>query len=310
MKNKTGNLIQKLLRFIFNICPFNLGYYQIFKLINKFPFKNKEQLLYVKSLGCSIYFNPSTFLGKHLYYFGKFEDLTTDFLKKHLIPNMVFYDIGANIGYYSCLAAKAVSPHGSVYAFEPQLACSAVLKKNAAINNFNNIHILQTALSDIDTNGRIYSRNSVTYDGHACLCDKGDSAFINSESVKCATLDHLIMSKTIPSCDIMKIDVEGAEYKVLKGASNLLINTPPKLIAIEVINEHLQLFGSTDKEVLELLQRHGYRTAFYRRGRWHPFISIVSYKKAGSPPNFVAVHDMPDNQKILRTVGFKNGTNA
>ena len=72
--------IQKFLRFLLNNYPFYIGHDQIFQRIDKFSFCEKEDLLYVKSIGCELYLDPRTYLSRHLYYFGIYEPLIVKFL--------------------------------------------------------------------------------------------------------------------------------------------------------------------------------------------------------------------------------------
>lgn len=293
------NHLRKLLRICLNRYPFDFGHDKIFNWVDKYSFKKDEELTYVRGIGCLMYLDPKTYLARHIYYFGTYEPMCVKFLKRILKPGMVFYDIGANFGFYSLLAAQRIAPNGAVFAFEPQSKCCSMLIKSMAANKLKNIRIHQIALSDEDGEGRIYQL-SETNIGQASLW-RGKGKTFGSEVVKCVTIDYLIKNKELPPCDIMKIDVEGAEQNVLKGANELFLKSPPKVIVFEGIDVNLKRFDSSLDELLRTLKKNNYKIVFAKRGRWHPFISMSNYERKGSPPDFLAIH----NSYIDRVVDLK-----
>ena len=78
----------------------------------------------------------------------KYERATTDLLKDLLHPGMIFVDVGANIGYFSLLAANLVGTEGTVYAFEPEPGNHELLRKNIELNSYSNIVMIQKAVSN------------------------------------------------------------------------------------------------------------------------------------------------------------------
>jgi FkbM family methyltransferase len=278
---------QKIIKRIVSLYPLSFGHSQLFNIIDKFPFEEKENVFYIKSLQCPMYLDPRTYMSRHLYYFGVYEPQVSRLLKKFLEPGMIFYDIGANFGYYSLLASKAVSKEGIVYAFEPQKGCCRFLLKNIKVNKLYNVRLYRCALSDRIEKKKIYqlSRTNV---GQASLSRKGLSAF-GSENVNCCSIDSLIESKEILPCNAMKIDVEGGELNVLKGAVSHLSNNPPRIIVFEAIEEHLKRFEASIKQVLSFLENFNYIMFFGKRGKWTPFKTFEYYKAKGSPPDFVAI---------------------
>ena len=112
---------------------------------------------------------------------------------------------------------------------------------------------------------------------------------IESENIRCVTVDDLVSEGKTPPCDVIKIDVEGAEHEVLLGAKSLLKDNPPGVIFFECIDEHLSRFGSTTKQLTDYLIGFGYGLEYARRGKWRSF-DMESYLKDGSPPDFIATH--------------------
>jgi FkbM family methyltransferase len=163
------------------------------------------------------------------------EEVFLDLLK----PGDVVYDIGANIGWFSMLAARRVGPDGAVYAFEPSLANAVYLRMNAATNGFDNVVVVPAAVDDRDGWGRFTEDSSL--EGH--LSSDGESL------VPLLSLDAWPEAAGCRPPDLLKIDVEGAEVGVLEGMRGLLSAVRPALI----IELH-----ETGAEVGEVLRDAGY----------------------------------------------------
>jgi len=143
----------------------------------------------------------------------------------------VFYDIGANIGFFSVLAGRLVSRDGAVYAFEPVSKNAALVEKNASLNDFKNIKVFQIAVSDQTGKSELLL---ASYAGGAVLKDAGvPPDFSGSTFVETSTIDDFLKLQDIRPPDVVKIDVEGAELHVLNGMVETLRKWSPKFI-IEV----------------------------------------------------------------------------
>jgi FkbM family methyltransferase len=158
--------------------------------------------------------------GEHGYWLGSYEMGKRKAFEDEITPGAVVYDVGANVGYYSLLAAVLSGVEGKVYAFEPLPRNIDYLRKHAAINHFINIEIIQAAVSD-HSGEAFFDLGASTAMGH--LAAAGEI------KVKMTSLDELLASGQILPPDFIKIDVEGAEYEVLKGAKELLIKHRPVL---------------------------------------------------------------------------------
>jgi FkbM family methyltransferase len=134
-------------------------------------------------------------------------------LRARLEPGMVVCDIGANSGFYSLLMASAVGHRGLVYAFEPQPGNLVFLRKHLEINRATNVIVSGEAIADFVGEAR-FSAHRGSYAGR--LEDEGQLR------VPVVTLDHLHANGRLQPADVLKIDVEGAELGVLKGARAFL----------------------------------------------------------------------------------------
>jgi FkbM family methyltransferase len=147
------------------------------------------------------------------YYGGQPHEYGTEkVFRKVLKHGDVVVDIGANVGYYTRIASKLVGSNGVVLAFEPMPAALRVLQMNCT--DLSNAKLFSLALSDRESDAIFYVRKS------------GDMSSLSSDScakpiqVKTSTADNVLMN--CAKIDFIKIDVEGFELEVIRGAHNIL----------------------------------------------------------------------------------------
>jgi len=128
-------------------------------------------------------------------------------------------DIGAYVGDTALWFSKAVGPQGKVYAFEPEPSNFAKLKANLERNKVTNVIPLQLALSENEGEMRVSSGA-----GSSVITQAG-----TGKSVKVTTIDKFVEANTLPRVDFIKMDVEGYESKVLKGAQETIKTFKPSL---------------------------------------------------------------------------------
>ncbi len=178
---------------------------------------------------------------------GEVEPAVQNILADWLRPGMVFYDLGANIGLFSLLAARIAGPSGQVFSFEPDAAVAERLRRNIARNAFSHVTVVNAgvwsatgkmnfipagAASPDQGTGRIASGNTPA----EILCD-------------CVALDDFM--EGAPPPDAIKCDVEGAELEVFRGAEKLLMSHRPWIL-YEVHSE------ANRRACREILARFGY----------------------------------------------------
>lgn len=151
--------------------------------------------------------------GVNGYWLGSYESEQVRFFEKIVKKDWVIFDIGAHVGFYTLLSAELVGKDGKVFSFEPLIDNYEYLKKHIEINNYKNITSLNVAVSNKDGSA-FFRKGENTSMGH--LTSNGEI------KVRTITIDNLINNKKLPIPDVLKIDVEGAELAVLKGAVNLL----------------------------------------------------------------------------------------
>ena len=146
----------------------------------------------------------------------------TAFIKKVLKPGMTFVDVGANIGYFTLLAARIVG-QGHVYAFEPEQTNFELLSKSVKANDLENVDIYQKVLSDKEGLTKLYLADSTQPQSHSLTFQKDR----RSIDVISTTLDSFWNSIGRPQIDFLKIHVGGDEATVLAGGSEVLQQTRP-----------------------------------------------------------------------------------
>ena len=164
--------------------------------------------------------------GKFIFAFREYYEPELAYLEKVLSPGKVFIDVGANFGVYTLVASKLAGAAGKVIAIEPTAQSFAVLRQNIALNHFANVRAFQVALTQ--TRGKAWLYHGWDPVGNSLGMDplRGDEG----EEVQTESLDNLLEENSIDRVDVIKVDVEGAEELVLRGATRTLITNSPVVI--------------------------------------------------------------------------------
>lgn len=145
-----------------------------------------------------------------------------------LRPGMTFYDLGANIGFFSLLAGRLVGVNGHVIAFEVDPEIAARLRENLSRNNMHHAQVVQKAIwSECAEVLFVRADPLQSPDRGLGKVSRGGGEF-GAIRVEAVSLDDFTVSHPAP--DVVKCDVEGAEVAAFQGASNLLSNKHPILI--------------------------------------------------------------------------------
>jgi FkbM family methyltransferase len=188
--------------------------------------------------------NPRT--GQH-YLHGQVESIIQGILVERLREGMVFYDLGANIGLFSLLAARLVGVTGRVISFEPDPETAVRLERNIARNGYQNMTVVQAG---------VWSKSGVRrfMIADASSPDHGVGRFTEDanghDMVECVALDDI--AKKVVAPDAIKCDVEGAEIEVLQGAKQVLREHKPWIVC--------ELHSDANRVMAgEILKQFGYR---------------------------------------------------
>jgi FkbM family methyltransferase len=162
------------------------------------------------------------------YWTGAHEPAVQDQLLSSLKLGDVFWDLGAHIGFFTLIASRLVGPNGHVHAFEPHTENRGRLEQSLALNGTTNVSIHSEAFGSKPGPGRLRRSDSSLMWSLMSEKDTGDG-----ELVECTTLD--VMTERLGCPDMIKVDVEGAEWSVLQGGDSLLARNTV-LIVVEFLS--------------------------------------------------------------------------
>jgi len=143
-----------------------------------------------------------------------------------LEPGMNVVDVGANLGYYTLLAAKAVGKTGRVWGFEPEPHNFLLMMKSIHASNFHNVEPVQMALSDKAGTGKLYLAPPSEPNAHTLTQDRG----MGSLDVPTTSLDDFWQAKGAGRLDLLKVHVFGDEPIVLRGSRRVLHDSRPMVV--------------------------------------------------------------------------------
>jgi FkbM family methyltransferase len=158
--------------------------------------------------------------GVHGYWWGTYEPEMQSAVRRTVTRGAVFFDVGAHAGYYSLLASRLVTATGRVVAFEPDTRNLGYLKEHLRLNRAGNVTVIQAAVADASGTEHFAAEQS----GFG-----GALSGVGSVTVTTATINGLVGAGTVPTPAYLKIDVEGAEFRVLCGARKVLRSAQPTI---------------------------------------------------------------------------------
>ena len=175
----------------------------------------------------------------------------------HLATGGVFYDIGANVGFFTLLAARRVGCDGAVYSFEPVHENAAAIRRNVGLNGLANVSVFEVALDELSRTGSLFITK---WDGGASLSTAAVARGVSVEqrAVEVMALDDLVAAEGLRPPSLVKIDVEGAELGVLRGMVRTIERFRPVLV-YEVDDGEKAAFSRRWKALDDFVAALGYR---------------------------------------------------
>jgi len=211
--------------------------------------------------GCFEIRNYRETIQRKIYFFGYWERRETLLVRRLLRPGDVFIDVGANLGWFTVLAARCVGPTGKVVSFEPCGRHYEHLQSNLRLNQLTNVIPEKLALSDT-AGTAVLSGMHERNEGLGTIIGGSDR---RGETVSTVRFDdYWAATGYDTTIRIIKMDIEGAEIKALLGMADTLRRKLCEYLIIEVSKKDLRRAGATPEDVLGLLASHGY--GLYRIG--------------------------------------------
>lgn len=194
-----------------------------------------------------------------IYYGLGYEPEVTGIVSKIIKSGDTVLDVGANVGWFTTLFGKLVGPNGRVIGFEPVPYNFERLSEHIDINFLkNNTELLQVAVGKESGTADIHIFENRTK-ARSSLSSLNETSNFVKIPVSLVSLDDVLSERGISSIALMKVDVEGAEYGVLLGASKLLSAHDAPIVITEINNDVNDSFGYKASDIKDLLENYGYR---------------------------------------------------
>ncbi len=235
-------------------------------------------------------------LCKYIYF--SFEETEINFLRRFLQPGDCFFDIGANIGLFTLHASPTVGNTGFIYAFEPTPVTYARLQNNIILNNFQNIKAENIGLSSSIETVEFHVANN-GYDAWNSIASLNQLEDCSIIKINTNTIDNYILANNIQHVDLIKLDVEGWEYNVLKGAHDLMSKPDSPVMLVEFTETNAFAAGYYCGELFDYVKSFGYEWYSFDMGTntlnlqqkklHYPYENLIAIKDLNSCYNRLGV---------------------
>jgi FkbM family methyltransferase len=239
--------------------------HQIQNVIRSLQFRGKVRLtthitprrglVTAQVFGQQLELDLGNFLDRMIY-MGCYEPLNTHRFKRVLKPGMCVVDVGANIGYFTLLAASLVGRSGRVFSIEPWPPNFTILENTAAQNSLEQVRTFPFGLGASEGLGRVAQADQRLFNNRTASMAGDEETGV---SVVVKTLDQCIAEWGLSRIDLLKIDVDGYETQILEGAKEALRGRVIRNIVIELNEYWLTRAKSSPAAVCALLRSAGFR---------------------------------------------------
>jgi FkbM family methyltransferase len=254
------------------------------RLFGKMPTGKYFRIVNLKK-GIKIKVDIGEYIGSHLYYFKEFERDTYESLQKLMIKGKCFFDIGGNVGLISLMVNQICAGDVKIYIFEPAPDNFKLLKDNIKMNGIDNAILNNVAVSS-DSSGTL-TLNLYEDQAYNSVYLLDRVPFRSKIKVPVLSIDGYIEKQKISpdTIELIKIDVEGYEYNVFKGALKLLTEYSPKILC-EISYANLAKSGLSPYDVISSLLSFGYRCYVYENKSFRDIINIKNSELGYKYRNF------------------------
>lgn len=245
-----------------------------------------ENRVYKKKIADNLfmYVSPAEHIQQQLFWYGCYEKEVGELIKLLLRPADVFLDIGANIGYFSLLAAHRQSS-ATIFSFEPVGMVFERLKGNISLNKVENVRAINAGVGEMNEIKKIY----ISGDDNTGMSSfyKPENYSGSYEQVQVITIDEWFKSCGETRIDLVKIDIEGSEFAALKGMNAVLQQFKPAVI-VEMNPSLLFQFDTTPSDILDHFNTLSFDS--YLIGRSQGLTRINSYETSATN-NVLFIHE-------------------
>ena len=244
--------------------------------------------------------DPREYIQRCVLAYGAYEPGIAGVLAAILRPGDVFFDVGANIGHHSLVAA---SRGAQVHAFEPVPRLAERLRENFRFNGIEDRLVLNVAAVGAESGEAVLYEADRADDGSHSIIPGVPAASHRPHQVKVLTLDGYAADARLRPA-LIKVDVEGYEARVLDGATRLLAGNPRPFVVLETGDRLADQIGESARSVLGRLEALGYRLYRLEEQALRAETSSVS-RAGGELANYLAAHPANGNlSAVLAAIGF------
>ena len=186
---------------------------------------------------------------------GVWEPIETALFRSEIHPGDVVVDVGANVGYFTLIAAQLVGDTGKVWAFEPDPDAFELLRRNVELNGYKNVTLVPKAIGSKP--GTLQLFRHATNRGDHRIYDPGDGR--EAVKVEVTTLDHYFADAS--RVDLIKMDIQGAECAAVAGAAKTLGGGDDTALIMEYTPQYIRQMGQDPQACLDTLAGYGF--SFY-----------------------------------------------
>jgi len=198
--------------------------------------------------------------GLALSIFKIYEPNQTKIVKKYVHEGDVVIDVGAHVGYYTLLMAQLVGKNGKVYSFEPDPVNFELLKKSVEINGFENVVLIQKAVSDTTEKIKLFLGDNDSAINRIYDAKLGDAK--KSIDVESITIDEYFKEND-KLFNFIKIDSEGSEAKIINGMEKFLTKNRKLIMMTEFFPFLIKKSGDEPKQYLKSLENSGFELIIF-----------------------------------------------
>jgi FkbM family methyltransferase len=282
--------------------PINRGKERLVSLLGK-RLAPREGRLQTRLLKSNIRFtcDLNQFIQRHLYFFGAYERQACAIWTEYARNATLIFDVGANLGVYSLLAANA-NPCARIHAFEPTPEIFRIFRQNPELNNFRNIEINPVAVGKSNGTAVLHQCSGVdgTNEGMNFISKPSEVAVGSEMAVPVISLKTYCEEHDIEQIDLMKIDIEGGEYEALIGIESLIRRQAIKCIFLELCEWAANRSGHSTKDIKRFLADAGYRLYEVRYGKLLP-LAIEGTNNISSAVAFSDNQALTNDELVINT---------
>lgn len=205
--------------------------------------------------GLRLWVNLCEDIGGCFYYDSSFEPFEQSIVEQIVKPGDIVFDVGANIGLYSVITSPLVGEHGQVHLFEPIEFLQEIILRSITCNNLRNVTANRLAVGECAGEVDLFVNADSAY---SSLGNTGRGVIVCKDRVRCISLDEYAESSAILKVDFLKIDVEGFEGHVLRGAKRLLERSREISILCELDQGNFSPLGFSVDSVFEWMRAQGF----------------------------------------------------